>query len=533
MYSRVRLTEIFRILALSKQELKLFIWILVISIFGLSSLFQANTLYIDDYIRAMSDLGWNFNGRPLATFLTTVLQLGRPFTDISPLPQIIAVAIYSLGVIYLARIFKFNNFLFLLLIGLITILNPYNLSMFPFVFDSFTMSISIFLTMLGLYTITYVREKYNKFEQLLWGSFVSVLYLLSALCIYQTSLSFYFIGFIFYLLVNLCTTNNYQKSIIDGLIFGSILMFSFVLYIPIKNSLKLSDYTIQSSALPPLSDLLPTIIKNILQSWSSSKYHFQNNLIFFLFLGLLLFVLITVFLNLFTQNYHKTLKSKTLFNFIFSFFLILFYIFIILTSFIFPSYILVNPPWSMRIFLGVVAIVSYSCFFLTKFVINLNNKFIKLFLVFYFSLIILSFVNLSLTYGNVITQQNLYEEKVGGAILNDIENLSNKYSISLTKPKISFVNSEKVNTLRNNLLVQKSFEKYPIIGIITYPHFTSDNFGITKLETFSISIERLPKENFYRENETFYNPQNPPILERQLYNIYLENNEVFIIVFNE
>jgi hypothetical protein len=40
-----------KILTLSKQEIKAFIWILGISLFSLSSLFQANTLYLDDYWR--------------------------------------------------------------------------------------------------------------------------------------------------------------------------------------------------------------------------------------------------------------------------------------------------------------------------------------------------------------------------------------------------------------------------------------------------------------------------------------------------
>lgn len=38
-----------KLLILTKEEIKAFIWILGISLFGLISLFQANTLYLDDY----------------------------------------------------------------------------------------------------------------------------------------------------------------------------------------------------------------------------------------------------------------------------------------------------------------------------------------------------------------------------------------------------------------------------------------------------------------------------------------------------
>ncbi|MBL1209212.1 glucosyltransferase domain-containing protein [Geminocystis sp. GBBB08] len=94
------------LLILNKQEIKAFLCILGISIFGLISLFQANTLYLDDYWRLVDGkMGWDFNARPLATFIIKFLQLGEPFTDISPFFQIIGISFFSLGIIYLNRIY--------------------------------------------------------------------------------------------------------------------------------------------------------------------------------------------------------------------------------------------------------------------------------------------------------------------------------------------------------------------------------------------------------------------------------------------
>jgi hypothetical protein len=522
-----------KLLILTKQEIKAFLWILGISLFGLISLFQANTLYLDDYLRARHDLGWNFNGRPLATLVTIILQLGRPFTDISPLPQIMAITVFSLGIIYLGRIFEIKNLLLLVLIGVITILNPYNLSMYSFIFDALPMTLGILLAIISLYCAIYTRENIKNNSKLIMGYFLSILFLITALCFYQTSLSFYFVGFIFYLISKLCKTKDYKQSIINFFTYTTILLSSMILYSPIKNIYELSEYTIKSGELPKLDNIIQPVLNNIIKSWDVSKYHFGNNAMLYLFLGLMIFVFLVICINILFINNGQQKSFNTFQNKIISIVLALFYYSIIIISFIFPSYILLNPPWHTRIFLGVTAIVCFSCFFLVKSLSNLKPNFLNYILVFYFSLITLLFTNLSLTYGNVIHQQDLYEERIGTLIINDIENLINEKSMPLNKPKVVFVNSEKVRDIRSNVLIKKSLDKYPILNSIAPPYFTPDNFGITKLETFGLEIESLPKEDFYRDNKDFYQPNNSPILKRQLYNIYLENDQVFVITFNE
>ncbi len=47
-----------------------------------------------------------------------------------------AFAIYSLSAIYLGKLFKVHNLLFLTLSGIVFVLNPFNLENFAFMFDS-------------------------------------------------------------------------------------------------------------------------------------------------------------------------------------------------------------------------------------------------------------------------------------------------------------------------------------------------------------------------------------------------------------
>lgn len=476
-------------------------------------------------------MGWDFNARPLATIIITLLQLGKPFTDISPLPQLLGIAFFSIGILYLSRIFEIKNQVLLVLIGVIAIINPYNLSMYTFVLDSLTMNLAILSAIVSLYLVIYTRENYQNNYYLIIGYSLSIVLLIVALCFYQTGIAFYFVGFIFYLLTKLCQNKNYQQSVYNFFIFGFILLIGMILYIPIKNLYKLDEYTLKQSELPEFNQLPQTIINNILGSWNLTKFHLGTSTITWLLFLLGIFVIFTIIFNiLFEFEQKKTILLK---NKLISFVLAIIYYLIIITSFIFPSYILLNPPWHTRFFLGFTAIICFFCIFLAQLLSKFNIKYFNFLLIFYFSLIALSFINISLTFGNVVHQQNLYEERVGMLILRDIENLSNDYSLPLDKAKISFVNSEKVFTLKPNNLVQKSLEKYPIIKPLAYQYLSPDNFGITKLNTFGINIEPLPKENFYRDNKDYYQSLKPPILKRHLYNIYLENNNVFVITFNE
>jgi len=525
-------SEKIQLLLLQNQEKKVFIYIFCLSLFCLYSLFQANTLYLDDYWRLVDgNQGWEFNARPLGTVITVLIQLGRPFTDISPFTQIISIAIYSLGIIYLGRLFQINNLSLFIIAGAITIINPYNLSIYTFVLDSLTITCGIFFAILSLYIASISLETRKKQSQwFVLRYFLSILLLTISLCFYQTGISVYFTGFLFFLLIQLCDTKNYLESIINFFIFNSILAFSLMSYIPIKNLYKLDEYTLKSSRLPEINNLTTTIPQNIFKSWEMVKYHLSNNIMIPLINFLLLLVIIVIIINLVNLNKcNKFSWSRCFFSILLAFF----YYVLIITSFIFPSYMLANPPWHPRIFLGFTVIIGFSCLFLIDRLSKFKNQFIKYIFIFYLSLILLSFANLSLTYGNVLHNKNLYEERIGTLIINDVETASNQYNLSLSQPKITFINSEKVNSLRRNKLNIKALEKYPIMNSLAYPYFTGDDFGITKLETFGINFERISNQEFLSKNQGTYIPTNKALITRQLYDIYLEKNDIFIIYFKE
>jgi len=527
-------------LKLEKQEITAFSWILGISLFGLISWFQANTLYVDDYWRIMDGYkGWDHDGRPLATFVNTWLQLGTPFTDISPLPQFLAIVIFSLGIIYINRIFKIKSLVLLILVGVITILSPYTVSLYYYVLDSFTMVLGIVLPILSLYIIVKVQENnshqetYSKLVFFL-GYASSILLLIAGLSSYQSGIAFYFVGIFFYLLLELCKTQNYLKSIQNFFFLNSIWLLAMILYsILIKNLFKNELLLKQRSELPEFSQIPKTIIKNILVSFDITqsdlgKYQWLFQLL------IILVSLIILYCCFFQKSPQKIFKDR-----IISFGLATIFSSIAFTALIFPSYILADAPIiNSRIYIGSSAIVCFACFFIAKFVSDLKFKYGqyvfkygKYFLVFYYALIALYFMNISLTSGNVTYYRNLYEERVGMSILTDVEELSNQYSLPLDRIKISFANTKEVFRLKPNILNVNAIEKYPR-NHNDYRHLSPDNFGIVRFQTFALDLEPFNKERFFKNNKDYYEPTKPPILKRQLYNIYLEEGDIFVITFN-
>ncbi len=521
----------FKVISLNKKEQKAFLFIFFISLLCLSSLLQSNQLYLDDFVRVMKGTGgWEVNGRPIASFVSVLLQLGEPLTDISPLPQIICVALYALGIIYLARIFKIDNSLLLILSGIIFVINPYNLSLYSFIFDSFPMGLGVFCSIVSFCSakIGIEKIKHRKYSALAFVS--SIFLLIISLCLYQPISSFYLASFIFYLLIKLCRDINLKESLNCFLIYLNILVLSFLAYIPIKNHYIEGRYTLTHSKIPSLNQIPETITKNIIQSWNQIIWGLQNSIILFLIIGLLVLVAVNIIFQIIRNNF----KQKKYFPYLItSLSLGIFYYFILVCSFIFPSLILSQPVWTARIFTGFTAIVGIGCLFLAHFWSASKFSLLKYILISYLCLIVLSFTNLSLTYGNVIHHQNVYEQRIGTLIIADIEQASNKLSLPLDKPKISFANTEQIRVIRRNILNLKALEKYPVLSLIAYQYFTANNFGINKLKTFGINFEKHSNKNFISEKRGYYIPSNKPIVIRQLYDIHLENDDTFVIIFKE
>ncbi|HKM57602.1 MAG TPA: hypothetical protein VJX28_02575, partial [Chthoniobacterales bacterium] len=67
----------------------------------------ADRYHLEDWRRLLDgSFGWTGEGRPLTELLMRALNLGDPFKDLSPLPQLAAIAILSYNAVLISRRFS-------------------------------------------------------------------------------------------------------------------------------------------------------------------------------------------------------------------------------------------------------------------------------------------------------------------------------------------------------------------------------------------------------------------------------------------
>ena len=521
------MVNLINLISLNKVEKKAFICVFLISVLSLLSLIQANVLYVDDIGRIFSgEPFWEDDGRPLSSLASTALQLGKPLTDISPLPQILSLALYSLSSIYLGKIFRVNNLVFLSLGGIAFVLNPFNLQNFSYVFDSFTMGLAVFSSTATFFMTSIVIEKPLSNVQKILASSLILSCLISALCLYQAATSIYIAAFTFYSLLKLIRDVTIRESIKAFILSLTMLFFSLLAYIPIKNHYVKNEYILKKSHLPSLEALPETFIKNLLYSIKYLRESLGNGKLLFLILVLEITLILSLIL-LFSEEFLQTRNNlSNSIKLLITFFLTLFYCFSLIVSFYGLSLIFTSPPWQPRAFMGFSAVVGISCFFLAY--LFHFSRFLRYVLIFFLCLLCLSFANTSLTLGNTLHYQNTQEEIIATVLLSDLEAEISKLSNPPEEPKIAIAGK-----LEHSALTSQAFIKYPILKAITKSYFRQNWYhGYQKLRSLEFKFGSKFIKDIIPEEKKFM-PSSQPILSRRIYDIYFENNDTFVILFKK
>ncbi len=514
------MNEIINSIRLTKTEKKAFIYIFIVSMLSLASLIQANVLYVDDISRTIETgnaANWQDNGRPLSSVMYLILQLGLPLTDISPLTQILSVAIYSLTSVYLGKIFLINDLWFLVLSGIIFVLNPFNLENFSYIFESLMFAVAAFSSTMAFVLITvYLREKLTTKIKLL--SFVfSVLCLLISLCFYQASISIYLAIFSFYSLFKLGETLHIKQSLKIFFSSSIVLFFSLLAYAPIKHIFVKGEYNITHSKTASFINIPKTVINNLLLSLQNINQWLEGILKLLIIL-ILVITIISLLIMLFRNIYLERNKLNGI-KIISILLLMVGYSCIFIISLAGLMVLLENPVIWPRAFMGFAGIVCICSLFLSY--IFSNIKTLKYFLIFLLSLFCLSFTNVSLTLGNVLNFQNNYEEMMATVLLSDLEESISKIPNPPENPKIAIG-----SPLEYSPLTIAAFNKYPILKQITWSYFIPNRHqGYKKFYSLGFKFSETP------EIEQPFIPKTQPIITRRIYDVYLENNDTFVVTF--
>ena len=130
---------------------KPFCILFILYFLGVSSIVRANYNYLDDIGRvAAGYLGWDDFSRYLNVVLATMIHSDTLLNDISPLPQLLAVALTSASSVILIKAFT-KEFSLWSVVAVIPLgLSPYFLECLSFKFDSPYMALSVFASICPL-----------------------------------------------------------------------------------------------------------------------------------------------------------------------------------------------------------------------------------------------------------------------------------------------------------------------------------------------------------------------------------------------
>lgn len=162
-----------------------FISLTLLLLLVLFPILRADRYYSDDVTRAITGFyGWDANGRHLAMLVMRLLQFNlRHLVDISPLPQIGAIAVLAATSVLMARRYRIESPWLAALIAFPLGAQPFFLENLSYRFDALGMSLALFTAWLPFMAAGTARK----------GWILGAIALFASLCFYQPALTAFLI----------------------------------------------------------------------------------------------------------------------------------------------------------------------------------------------------------------------------------------------------------------------------------------------------------------------------------------------------
>lgn len=239
-----------------------------ILVIGMSAILRSNFYYIDDMGRADTGYkGWEVFSRYTSYHLSTFIHGSKYLTDISPLPQLIAMALIAVSSVILLHVIT-NKKKFSLLELLATIplgLSPYFLECISYKFDSAYMALSIFSAIVPL---LFYKKGYVKY------TFITIIGMIIVCTTYQPSTGI-FPMLVVLIAMKLWNEKTENKEILKfimtsilGYCIGMILFRIFIMH-PVD--------TYVGSSIIPLNKIIPVTIEHFKEYFTLIRSDFKSN----------------------------------------------------------------------------------------------------------------------------------------------------------------------------------------------------------------------------------------------------------------
>jgi len=506
LFSYCSLTESGRSLACSiKQEIKECLLeinfrsllkpgflIFIVYLLGTLTIIRANFSYMDDLGRSIDGYRhWHYQSRYLSELASIFIHADTNLTDISPLPQLLAVLFLTISSVLLVYIICNKKVTVIKLLASVPLgLSPFFLECLSYKFDAPYMALSILSSIIPFLFIA--RKK-----AFFFCSIVSVLIMCMT---YQAASGVYML-----VAVILCFQdwNSRKKTNKDILQFLGISVLSFCFALAIYKFViarpSLFDLEYFSSAMHPLPVLFPETFNNI----KIFSMVIVEDLGITWKVGIVLVCFFFIIKSIFTS------KQNKLFSFLIS---IIFIIISFIISYGIYS-LLTIPLFIPRTLYGFGVFLSILCIYIVTDYKNIAKVIVLAlnwsFLVFAFS------------YGNALADQARYEEFRAGLLLSDLSSLFP----DIDKGNM-YVNFE--NTIDSTPLVKNIEKRYPIIKKLANGRFGGTTWGNYFFKNYNISCEPYFKHGSNLIDTESFDP--PVVLDSYYHTIKSNGVRVLIIL---
>ena len=377
-----------------KSFIKPVLLMLAIYSFGILTIIRANNLYRDDIVYSIiGSREWHNWSRYINVFLSYFVQPEINITDISPIPQLLAVFILSCSSVLLVFILSKGKITTLRLLASIPLgLSPYFLECLSYKFMAHFFAFSVLTC---LVPFLFIARKKAFF-------FVSVVFLVIMCMTYQAASGIYILITIILCFQYWNSREKTNKEILNFLGIAAIaycfsmLLFRFFLMRPVE-----FEGFDHSTEMLSITQFIPGILNNI-KDYAFFIYH-DFGMIWKI--GIVITVLFFILKSIYSTVQRKILSLFVSIILIGLSFILSFGVYLLLAK---PAF---NPRamFGFGVFLAIMCVYAISDYkkVAAFFVIALN----WCFFVFAFS------------YGNAIADQARYEEFRIGILLNDLSTL--------------------------------------------------------------------------------------------------------------
>lgn len=370
------------------------LFLTIIYFIGIIAILRANVNYIDDMGRVDTGYGgWRNFSRYISTFLSRFIHADKYLTDVSPLPQLIAILILAVsGVILLYVISEKKQFsIWQLVITLPLGLSPYFLECISYKYDSPYMALSI---LAAIFPSLFYKKGSIKY-------FIAIVISILVVCTTYQPASGIFPMLVIMLAMKSWNEKEDNKTI-GRFIFVSIIGYCLSLLI-FKIFIMVPANTYVSNEIASIGEIVPVVINNLKKYFGLIITDFKK----------IWLVIIALMFCAFIYTVVCNTKRKKYLALPIAIITLVFMLFCI-----FGVYILLkNPLYDPRAMYGFGVLLAIIAIYIC----TSSRKYISKILCLLLSWMFFSF---SFTYGNALYVQDKYTDYRVALVIEDLENLN-------------------------------------------------------------------------------------------------------------